>query len=70
MTDHFLKSEGVKPVRSLTQPFGEPTRGLGALLGGARGAVLAASTSRAKDTYVTSVEEFERQRGAVRSGSG
>jgi RND superfamily putative drug exporter len=59
ITDDLLKAEGVKQVRSLTQPFGEPTRGLGGLLAGGGGRLLAANTSRAKDTFVTPVEELE-----------
>ena len=59
ITDQLLESDGVTQVRSLTQPFGEPTRGLGGLLSGGAGRMLAASTSRAKDTFVTSVEEFD-----------
>ena len=58
LTDKFLKLEGVEAVRSATQPFGHPFRGLGSLLGGDAAKVLAANTSRAKDTYVTPVAEL------------
>jgi RND superfamily putative drug exporter len=62
LTEEFLKLEGVAAVRSATQPFGHPFRGLGSLLGGGASKVLAANTSRAKDTYVTPVAELN---GAV-----
>jgi RND superfamily putative drug exporter len=58
LTEQFLKLEGVEAVRSATQPFGHPFRGLGALLGGDATKVLAANTSRARDTYVTPVPEL------------
>jgi RND superfamily putative drug exporter len=57
LTEEFLKLDGVEAVRSATQPFGHPFRGLGSLLGGGASKVLAANTSRAKDTYVTPVAE-------------
>jgi RND superfamily putative drug exporter len=53
LTEQFLKLDGVEAVRSATQPFGHPFRGLGSLLGGGATKVLAANTARAKDTYVT-----------------
>jgi RND superfamily putative drug exporter len=58
LTEQFLKLEGVEAVRSATQPFGHPFRGLGSLLGGDASKVLAANTSRARDTYVTPVPEL------------
>lgn len=59
LTSHFLQLDGVKAVRSLTQPFGHPIGGLGSILGGGAARVLAANTSRARDTYATPVEELE-----------
>ncbi|MEX2142504.1 MAG: MMPL family transporter [Pirellulales bacterium] len=58
LTAHFLELDGVKTVRSLTQPFGQPIGGLGSILGGGAARVLAANTSRARDTYATPVEEL------------
>jgi RND superfamily putative drug exporter len=58
LTAHFLKLDGVETVRSLTQPFGHPIGGLGSILGGGAARVLAANTSRARDTFATPVEEL------------
>jgi RND superfamily putative drug exporter len=58
LTAQFLEFEGVKTVRSLSQPFGHPVGGLGSILGGGAARVLAASTSRARDTYATPVDEL------------
>jgi RND superfamily putative drug exporter len=57
LTAHFSELAGIEAVRSLSQPFGEPIGGLGALLGGGASRVVAASTSRAKDIFATPVTE-------------
>jgi RND superfamily putative drug exporter len=56
LTAEFLTLDGVEAVRSLTQPFGHAIGGLGSILGGGAARVLAANTSRARDTYATPVE--------------
>ena len=58
LTAEFLELDGVEAVRSLTQPFGHPIGGLGSILGGGAARVLAANTSRARDTYATPVDEL------------
>jgi putative drug exporter of the RND superfamily len=58
LTAYFLDIDGVETVRSVTQPFGQPIGGLGSILGGGAGRVLAANTARAKETYATPVTEY------------
>lgn len=58
LTNHLLEMEGIVGVRSVTQPLGEPIRGLGSMLSNRATRVMAAGSARAKENFVTPVEEL------------